>query len=111
MIGNGHTMGVTAEIAQYLQRPTEGLLGIDDPVVAVQAADEFCELLATEDRVFAAECPTSRFSRRGIAAHSLLIAGSLKSRFCRLSSLTSGPRVTDFHSRRARQYGSDWGSV
>ena len=37
-------MGVTAEIAQYLQGSTEGLLGIDDPVVAVQAAHEFCEL-------------------------------------------------------------------
>jgi hypothetical protein len=38
-------MGVTTEIAQYLQRPTEGLLGIDDPVVAVQAAEEFGKLL------------------------------------------------------------------
>ncbi len=38
-------MGVAAEIAQHLQGTTEGLLGIDDPVVAVQAAEEFCELL------------------------------------------------------------------
>jgi len=38
-------MGVTAEIAQHLQGTTEGLLGIDDPVVAVQAAEEFGKLL------------------------------------------------------------------
>ena len=45
MIGNGHAMGVAAEIAQYLHGPTEGRLGINDPVVAVQTAHEFCELL------------------------------------------------------------------
>ena len=45
MIGDGHAMGVAAEIAQHLHGTTEGGLGIDDPVVAVQAADEFCELL------------------------------------------------------------------
>jgi hypothetical protein len=38
-------MGVTAEIAQHLQGTTEGLLGIDDPVEAVQAAEEFGKLL------------------------------------------------------------------
>ena len=46
MIGNGHAMGVAAEIAQHLHGAAEGGLGIDDPVVAVQAAEEFCELLA-----------------------------------------------------------------
>jgi len=45
MIGDGHAMSVAAEIAQHLQGPTEGLLGIDDPVVTVQAAHEFGELL------------------------------------------------------------------
>jgi len=45
MIGNGHAMGVATEIAQHLHGTTEGLLGIDDPVVTVQAAEEFCELL------------------------------------------------------------------
>jgi hypothetical protein len=45
MIGDGHAMSVAAEIAQHLQGPTEGLLGIDDPVVTVQAANEFGELL------------------------------------------------------------------
>jgi len=38
MIGNGHAVGVTAEIAQHLHRSTKGWLGIDDPVLAVQAA-------------------------------------------------------------------------
>ena len=45
MIRNRHAMGVAAEIVQHLHRTTEGLLGIDDPVVAVQAAEEFGELL------------------------------------------------------------------
>ena len=38
-------MGVAAEIAQHLHGTAESGLGIDDPVVTVQAADEFCELL------------------------------------------------------------------
>jgi hypothetical protein len=33
MIGDGHAMGVAAEIAQHLHRTTEGGFGIDDPVV------------------------------------------------------------------------------
>ena len=44
MIGDGHAMGVAAEIAQHLHGATESLLGIDNPVMSVQAADEFCEL-------------------------------------------------------------------
>jgi len=38
-------MGVTAEVAQHLHGSAEGGLGIDNPVVAVQTAHEFCELL------------------------------------------------------------------
>ena len=38
-------MGVAAEITQHLHGSTEGGLGIDDPIVAVQAAEELCELL------------------------------------------------------------------
>jgi hypothetical protein len=38
-------MGVAAEITQHLYGSTEGGLGIDDPIVAVQSADEFSELL------------------------------------------------------------------
>ncbi len=45
MIGNGHAVGVATEIAQNLQGTTESGLGIDDPVVAMQAAEEFRELL------------------------------------------------------------------
>ena len=46
MIGNGHAMGVAAEIAQHLHGTAEGGLGIDHPVVAMQTAEEFCELLS-----------------------------------------------------------------
>ena len=45
MIGNGHAMGVAAEIAQHLHGSAEGGLSIDDPVMSVLAADEFSELL------------------------------------------------------------------
>ena len=45
MIGDGHAMGVAAEITQHLYGSTEGGLGIDDPIGAVQSADEFTELL------------------------------------------------------------------
>src|SRR5215510_2927198 len=44
MIGNGHAMGVAAQIAQNLPGSTKGLLGIDDPVLAMQAANQLCEL-------------------------------------------------------------------
>ena len=35
-VGDGDAMGVGAEISQHMFRSTEGLLGIDDPVVAEQ---------------------------------------------------------------------------
>jgi len=36
VIGDGDAMSVGAEIAQHMFRPSEGFLGIDDPVVAEQ---------------------------------------------------------------------------
>src|SRR5271156_5234189 len=33
-VGDGDTMGVCAEITQHMFRSAEGMLGIDDPVVA-----------------------------------------------------------------------------
>ena len=50
VIGDGHAMSVAAEIAQHLQGPTEGGLGIDDPIVAVQAAHKFRKLLRVGQR-------------------------------------------------------------
>jgi hypothetical protein len=47
-------MSVAAEIAHHLYGTTEGLLGIDDLVVAVQAANESCELLRMGE---GRECP------------------------------------------------------
>ncbi len=37
-------MGVTPKIAQHLKGTTKGGLGIDHPVVTVQAADQLSEL-------------------------------------------------------------------
>ena len=45
MVGDGHAVGVATEIAQHLQGTTESGLGIDHPVMAMQAAEEFRELL------------------------------------------------------------------
>ncbi len=45
MIGNRHAVGVATQIAQHLQRTTEGGLGIDHPVVAMQTTEQFRELL------------------------------------------------------------------
>ena len=36
VVGDGDAMGVSAEIAQRVFRPTEGPLGVDDPVMAIQ---------------------------------------------------------------------------
>ena len=36
MVGDGHAMGVTGEIAEHLMRTAEGWLGVDDPVLTEQ---------------------------------------------------------------------------
>ena len=41
VIGDGHAMGVAAEITQHLHGSAEGGLGIDHPVVAMQAAESW----------------------------------------------------------------------
>ena len=44
VIGNRHAMGVAAEIAQHLQGAAESRLSVDHPVVAMQTAEQSCEL-------------------------------------------------------------------
>src|ERR1051325_1744980 len=44
VIGNGHTMRVATQITQHLHRAAESRLGIDHPVVAMESAEQFCEL-------------------------------------------------------------------
>ena len=43
LVGDGHAMGVASEIAQHMMGTTEGWLGIDDPVLAEQWAQEGAE--------------------------------------------------------------------
>ena len=50
MIGNGYPMGVAAQIAQHVQGTTKGWLGIDHPVLAMQAANQLSELLLISQR-------------------------------------------------------------
>jgi hypothetical protein len=38
VVGDGHAMGVGAEIAQGVLGTTEGMLGIDDPVLSEQGS-------------------------------------------------------------------------
>ena len=43
LVGDGDAMGVASEIAQHMMGITEGWLGIDDPVLAEQWAQEGAE--------------------------------------------------------------------
>src|SRR5215831_2640844 len=45
MVGDGHAMGVAAQITEDLPRATEGWLGINHPVLAVEAAQQLAKLL------------------------------------------------------------------
>ena len=45
MVGNSHAMGVPAQIAQHLQRTAKGWLGVDNPVLTMQATKELRELV------------------------------------------------------------------
>ena len=42
-VGDGDAMGVGAQIAQHIFRPSEGPLGVDDPVMAEQYPQPCCE--------------------------------------------------------------------
>jgi hypothetical protein len=43
VVGDGHAMGVTGEIAEHMMRTAEGWLGVDDPVLTEQGAQEGAE--------------------------------------------------------------------
>jgi hypothetical protein len=43
MIGDGYTMGIAGEIAEYMVRTAEGGLGVDDPVLMEQGTQEGAE--------------------------------------------------------------------
>ena len=45
MVGNGHPVCVPAQIADHLHRITERRLGVNHPILAVHAAEEFGKLL------------------------------------------------------------------
>ncbi len=51
VVGDGHAMGVAGEIAQHMMRPTEGWLGIDDPVLAEEWTQEGAECLLVFQRL------------------------------------------------------------
>ena len=45
MIGDGYTMGVTAQVTEHLAGSAERWLGIDDTIAPVEAAQQLAELL------------------------------------------------------------------
>ena len=45
MVGDGHAVGVTAEIAEHLPRSAERRFGIDHPIVPMEAAQQLLKLL------------------------------------------------------------------
>ena len=40
VVGDGYPMGIAAQVAEHLCRSAESRLGMDDPVVAVERAQE-----------------------------------------------------------------------
>jgi hypothetical protein len=50
VVGNGHAMGVAAQIAQHLERAAKGWLGVDDPILTVHAAKQLRELPRISER-------------------------------------------------------------
>ena len=50
MVGDGDAMGVAGQIVQYVFRPAKGRLGVDDPVLAKQGAQEGGERLLVRQR-------------------------------------------------------------
>ena len=40
MVGNSHSMGIAAEIFENMFRTAEGALAVDDPIVAIEIANE-----------------------------------------------------------------------
>ena len=44
MVGDGHAVGVTAELPEHLRGPAESRLGIDDPILPVEATEELPKL-------------------------------------------------------------------
>jgi hypothetical protein len=51
VVGDGHAMGVAGEIAEHMMRTAEGGLGVDDPVLTEQWAQEGAEGLLVFDRL------------------------------------------------------------
>jgi hypothetical protein len=51
VIGDGHAMSVTGEIAEHMMGTAEGGLGVDDPVLTEQGAQEGAESLFVFERL------------------------------------------------------------
>ena len=50
VVGDGHAMGVAGEIAEHMMRTAEGGLGVDDPVLTEQWAQEGAKGLLVGER-------------------------------------------------------------
>ena len=50
VVGDGHPMGVAGEIAEHMMRTAEGGLGVDDPVLTEQGAQEGAKGLLVGER-------------------------------------------------------------
>ena len=51
MVGDGYAMGIAGEIAEHMVGTTEGRLGVDDPVLTEQGAQEGAEGLFVFQRL------------------------------------------------------------
>ena len=51
VIRDGHAMGIAGQVLQHVLRPAKGSLGVDDPFLSKQRAQERCERLPFRRRL------------------------------------------------------------
>ena len=61
VVGDGHAMGVAGEIAEHRMGTAEGWLGVDDPVVTEQRAQEGAESLFVFERFETSSGPYGQY--------------------------------------------------
>ena len=69
MVGNGHSMGVAAEIAEHIFRAAEGPFAVNDPIVVVEVANKGTKRLWIRKRLqlaVKADFPLSKSLLEGI---------------------------------------------
>ena len=51
MIGNCHAVGIASQVLKHMFRPAKGCLGVNDPVLPKQSAQEGCKCVLISQRL------------------------------------------------------------